>query len=139
MTRQGLDQIPVTVEQTASDNKCGRCTNSKCCTYVTQQVDTPRSMADFDHLLWQVSHERVNVYKDEEGWFLLIENPCQHLGPGGMCRIYHERPQVCRDYSNDYCEFDSPAEEGFELYFRDYPSLLAYCRQRFKHWGKHRR
>ena len=52
------------------------------------------------------------------------------------CGIYDDRPEICREYSNDYCEFDQPAEEGFELYFDSYPALLAYCRKRFKRWGE---
>ncbi len=118
------------------DNKCGYCTNSKCCTYITQQIDTPRSKADFDLLLWQVSHENVRLYQDEDGWFLLIDTPCTHLLPDGRCGIYDRRPQICRDYSNDWCEFDAPAEDGFKRYFPDYDSLLAYCRRRFKRWDR---
>lgn len=118
------------------ENKCGFCTNSKCCTYITQQIDTPRSKYDFEHLLWQVSHENVKVYKDEDGWCLLFEARCSHLQPGGRCGIYEHRPEICRQHSNDYCEFDSPAEEGFELYFEDYASLLKYCKQRFKGWTR---
>ncbi len=97
-----------------------------------------RSMADFDHLLWQVSHENIEAYKDEDGWFLLIRGHCQHLQAGGACGIYEQRPQVCRDYSNDWCEFDAPAEEGFTYHFRDYQELLGYCRRRFRTWEKRR-
>lgn len=118
------------------ENKCGFCTNSKCCTYLTQQIPTPRSKHDFDHLLWQISHRDVQVYKDEDGWFLLVNNTCLHLQKDGRCGIYDTRPQVCREYSNDYCEFDAPAEDGFELFFADYAALLAYCRKRFKSWDK---
>ena len=53
--------IPLQVE----DNPCSRCTGSWCCTYFTQQIDTPRSREDFDVLLWQVSHEHTEIYKDE--------------------------------------------------------------------------
>lgn len=127
--------IPVRVAMTP-ETKCGYCTNSKCCTYITQQIDTPRSMLDFDQLLWQVSHQNVQVYKDEDGWFLLINNTCSHLQSGGRCGIYDERPQICRNYDNDYCEYDEPAEENFELYFEDYASLLKYCKERFKHWDR---
>ena len=128
--------IPIKPVDMTPENKCSFCTNTKCCTYITQELPTPRSKHDFDHLLWQVSHENVSIYKDEDGWFLLVEGKCNHLQPNGMCGIYNERPQVCRDYSNDYCEYDSPAEEGFELHFQDYKSLLAYCRKRFKNWDK---
>jgi hypothetical protein len=119
------------------EHKCSRCHNSKCCTYVTEALGVaPRSKADFEHLLWQVSHHGVSIYKDEDGWFLLIEGRCEHLQPDGACAIYTERPQICRDYDNAWCEFDAPAEDGFELYFRNYAELLDYCRKRFKTWGK---
>jgi Fe-S-cluster containining protein len=119
-----------------ADNKCSRCHGSTCCTYATEALGTMRSKADFDHLLWQVSHENVEIYKDEDGWFLLIRGSCEHLRPGGACGIYDQRPQVCRDYSNDWCEFDAPAEDGFQLYFRNHAELLAYCHKRFKTWGR---
>lgn len=127
--------VPVGVRITAQ-NKCGYCTNSQCCTYITQQLDTPRSMHDFDHLLWQLSHRDVQAYKDEYGWFLLINNPCTHLLPDGRCGIYMERPRICREYSNDFCEFDEPAHINFELYFEDYAALLAYLKGRFRTWDR---
>jgi Fe-S-cluster containining protein len=119
-----------------ADNKCGFCTNSTCCTYITQEIETPRTKYDFEHLLWLVSHENVKVYKDQDGWYLLVETRCSHLLPDGRCGIYKQRPQVCRDYSNDYCEFDAPAEDGFYYYFEDYYSLLTFCKKRFKKWGR---
>lgn len=120
----------------SAENKCSLCHNSKCCTYITQQIDAPRSMHDFDHLLWQVSHHNVCVYKDEDGWYLLFNSPCRHLLPGGGCGIYEERPNICRQHSNDYCEYDAPAEDSFKKFFDSYESLLAYCRKRFKKWDK---
>lgn len=116
------------------ENKCSFCTGSICCTYVTQHIDTPRSKVDFQHLLWQVSHDHVKAYKDEDGWTLLIEAKCQHLQIDGACGIYATRPQICRDHSNEYCEFDAPSEDGFDLYFQNYEELLAYCKKRFKRW-----
>jgi Fe-S-cluster containining protein len=118
------------------ENKCGFCTNSLCCTYFTQQVETPRSKYDFEHLLWQISHGNVNVYKDDDGWYLLIRNPCTHLLADGRCGIYERRPQICRDYDNDFCEFDEPAEKGFDLFFDSYDALHKYCRKRFKKWQR---
>ncbi len=116
------------------ENKCSLCHGSKCCTYVTQHLPTPRSKADFELLLWQVSHEGVEAYKDEDGWFLLFNSRCSHLMPDGRCGIYAQRPTICRGHSNDYCEYDAPAEESFQLHFPEYDRLLAYCRKRFKRW-----
>ncbi len=122
---------------TTPDNKCGFCTNSWCCTYFTHQIDTPRSMEDFGYLLWQISHQNTHVYKDEDGWFLLVNNSCLHLLPDGRCGIYENRPEICREHSNDGCEFEGLAgEDDFELYFSGYESLLKYCRKRFKNWDR---
>jgi len=107
--------IPVGVKITP-ENKCGFCTNSKCCTYITEQLTTPRSMHDFDHMLWQLSHKGVQAYKDEDGWYLLINNPCTHILPDGHCAIYDDRPTICREYSNDYC--GRAGGEGLRAVFR---------------------
>lgn len=115
-------------------NKCSRCLGSTCCTYTTEALGTLRSKADFEHVLWQVSHEHVEVYRDADGWYMLVRGRCEHLLSDGACAIYHSRPQVCRDYSNDWCEFDEPAERHFTHHFRNYAELLAYCRARFKRW-----
>jgi len=119
-----------------SENKCSFCAGSKCCSYVTQQIDTPKSKADFETLLWQVSHQNVGAYKDEDGWFLIFDTKCSHLLPDGGCGIYEVRPEICREHSNDYCEYDAPAEDGFDLYFPDYETLLTYCKKRFKRWKR---
>lgn len=131
MTQKTIDGIKVT-----SENKCSFCTGSICCTYVTQHMDTPRSKEDFRQLLWQVSHQNVKLYKDDDGWTLLVEGKCQHLHINGDCGIYHERPDICREHTNDYCEFDAPSEDGFDLYFENYFDLLKYCKKRFKSWDK---
>jgi len=129
---------PATKVKITSENKCSFCRGSTCCTYFTQQVDTPRSMEDFDQLLWQISHANTQVYKDEDGWFLLVNNRCLHLQGDGRCGIYEQRPHICRDHTNDDCEFEGPAgADDFELFFPDYQSLLAYCRKRFKNWERY--
>jgi hypothetical protein len=129
-----LPEIVIAAESGA-ETKCDLCTASTCCTYVTQQLDVPRSKYDFEILLWQVSHQGVGVYKDDDGWFVMFETRCSHLEHDGRCGIYEDRPTICRTHDNDYCEYDAPAEEGFELYFPDYPTLLGYCQKRFKKWS----
>ncbi len=135
MSRRAARSRPRGVQITP-ENKCSFCVGSKCCNYVTQKIPGPRSKYDFEHLLWQVAHEGVEVYKDEDGWFLLFHTRCRHLRADGRCGIYERRPQICRDYDNDYCEYDAPAEEGFELHFRTYDELNAYCRRRFRRWER---
>lgn len=132
-----LGDIPIHVRQTITpESKCGYCSNSICCSYITQKIPSPRSKHDFDHLLWQLSHRGVHLYQDQAGWHLLIDSPCAHLQPDGGCGIYDKRPFICREHSNDYCEFDAPAEPGFTFYFHGYDDLLKYCRRRFPRWGE---
>jgi len=131
MNNPDIAKIEITPE-----NKCSFCPGSRCCTYFTQQVETPRSKYDFEHLLWQISHENVNVYKDEDGWYLMFRSQCTHLQTDGRCGIYETRPEICRVYENDYCEYDEPAEEGFEMFFADYAALHKYCKKRFKKWER---
>jgi len=119
-----------------NSNKCDFCVRSLCCRYATQQIKAPRSIREFDHLLWQLSHQNLHVFKDSEGWFLLILGECEHLASDGRCGIYEKRPLVCREHTNDYCEYDDSIESGSELYFRDHKDLDAYCRKRFKQWDK---
>jgi Fe-S-cluster containining protein len=131
--------IPIIVapDSLSSEEKCGYCTNTTCCTYITQELDTPRSMEDFDTLLWQISHENIQVYKDEGDWYLLVNNRCRHILKDGRCGIYDVRPQICREHSNEDCEFNTPAsDDDFDLFFPDYESLDRYCRKRFKSWDR---
>jgi Fe-S-cluster containining protein len=131
-----LQTLPVEYDKhkITPENKCSFCKGSMCCTYITQEVDTPHTKKDYSHLLWQVSHEHVKIYKDKDSWNLLVEGRCAHLQPGGRCGIYESRPYTCRKHSNDYCEFDAPLADGFELYFPNYDSLLEYCKKKFKNW-----
>lgn len=118
------------------EGKCSRCLGSTCCTYTTEALSTPTGKADFEHMLWQISHAGVEIYKDTDGWYLLIRGSCEHLQASGGCGIYDQRPQVCRDYTNDWCEFDEPAEKHFIHHFRNYAELLTYCQGRFKTWKR---
>ncbi|WP_428623254.1 YkgJ family cysteine cluster protein, partial [Sedimenticola sp.] len=80
------------------DNKCGHCHPPLCCQYLTQEVDTPTTKQDFDHLLWQLSHRNMQLFQEDGTWYLLINNPCTHLQQDGRCGIYESRPEVCRAY-----------------------------------------
>lgn len=125
--------IPVT--DITSENKCDFC-SAKCCQYITQEIDTPRSIHAFDVLLWQLAHEGVHVFKDDNGWYLLSMARCRHLLPNNMCGIYETRPMICREHANDSCEMDVPIDEGCDLYFQKYEELDEYCRKRFKKWDQ---
>jgi len=126
---------PIPVADITRENKCDFC-SAKCCQYITQEIDTPRSIHAFDVLLWQIAHEGVHVFKDDNGWYLLSMARCRHLQPNNMCGIYETRPMICREHDNDECEYDVAIDEGCDLYFQKYEELDEYCRKRFKKWDK---
>ena len=119
-----------------NENKCAQCFDSKCCQYITEPLDTPRSIRDFDMLLWQISHQNVHCFKDDTGWYLKIFGQCEHLTKNGQCGIYHKRPFICREHSNQSCELDTPHPKFSDLYFNKYLDFDQYCRKRFKRWDK---
>ena len=65
------------IVELTSATKCGYCSNSKCCQYITQKITAPRSKSDFSFLLWQVSHENIMVFncisfmKIIQNWFYI--------------------------------------------------------------------
>lgn len=81
---------------------CVRCTG--CCRYVTVEIDKPRSKEKIELYTWYLLHKNVQIYIDnEKTWNLLFITPCTKLGDDGKCKIYHTRPQICKDYSPKSC------------------------------------
>ena len=46
MAKKKKKQIKVKM---TPENKCSFCEGAKCCHYVTQEIDTPRSRYEFEH------------------------------------------------------------------------------------------
>ena len=107
-----------------------------CCKYITVKIPAPRTICDFDGLLWQLAHQNVKAYRDSIGWHLLIYNPCMHLKDNGRCAIYAKRPITCRQHSIDSCEYDNPIDKASIKFFDSYKELNSYCKRRFKTWER---
>jgi Fe-S-cluster containining protein len=95
-------------------NLCEHCT-AKCCHYFALPIDTPEEATDFDYIRWYLLHDRATVFVDEGTWYLLVHTTCKHLQPDYRCGIYDIRPQICRDYSTDNCEYED--DTTYEQYF----------------------
>ena len=93
---------------------CDHCT-AKCCRYFALPIETPTSAKEFEYLRWYIMHGRATVFTEEEDWYLLVHNECEHLQPDHRCGIYHTRPQICRDYSTKDCEYED--EWTYDRYF----------------------
>jgi uncharacterized protein len=94
---------------------CDHCT-AKCCRYFAFPIDTPATRKEFDYLRWFMLHGRVGIFVDDGTWYMLVYAACKHLQDDHRCGIYETRPQICRDYSTDGCEYedDSVYDKFFE-------------------------
>ena len=76
------------------------------------RVDEPSGLfgTDDDHALAQfqffVVVDRATVFVEDDSWYLLVHTRCKHLGDDQRCGIYETRPQICRDYTTESCEYD---------------------------------
>ncbi len=87
------------------EHLCAYCT-AKCCKYFALPIDTPTTRQDFDYIRWYLLHDGATVFTEDDTWYLLVHTTCKHLLPDNRCGIYYTRPQICRDYSTENCEYD---------------------------------
>ena len=103
---------------------CTYCT-AKCCRYFALAMDKPTTWRDFDHMRWFLLHEKASLFVEEGDWYLLVHTPCKHLQPNNLCGIYETRPQICRDYTTDKCEYD--ADWVYDQYWETPEQVVEYA------------
>lgn len=103
---------------------CSYCT-AKCCGYFALQIDTPTSRTDFDSIRWYMLHGRVSIFVDDGDWYLMVHSVCDKLRDDYMCGIYEDRPQICRDYTTDNCEYED--NTCYEKFFETPEQLWEYA------------
>ncbi|EAQ78609.1 YkgJ family cysteine cluster protein [Blastopirellula marina] len=103
---------------------CEHCT-AKCCRYFALPIDTPDEMADFEFIRWYLLHDRASVFVDGESWYLLVHTTCKHLRADNMCGIYDTRPQICRDYTTENCEYED--DWVYDMYFETPEQIWEYA------------
>ncbi len=87
-------------------NLCEHCT-AKCCRYIALPLPRkPKTWGDFDEIRWFLTHQDINIFVDDGEWYLLVHRTCQYLQADYRCGIYETRPQICRTYTTDECEYD---------------------------------
>lgn len=106
------------------DCLCNYCT-ALCCRYFTLPIETPTEWRDFDHIRWFLMHGRASVFVDGDVWYLTVYAECRHLQPDNRCGVYDDRPQICRGYSTDNCEYQ---DEGvYDMYFETPDQIWEYA------------
>lgn len=106
------------------ENLCSYCT-AKCCRYFALPIDTPTTRREFDYLYWFMIHGRVAIFVDADTWYLMVFGDCQYLQSDHRCGIYETRPQICRDYTTDNCEYE---DDGvYDKYFETPEQIREYA------------
>ena len=112
---------------------CEYCT-AKCCRYFALPIETPTTKEDFEYIRWYLLHDRASVFTEDDDWYLLVHTICQHLQSDNRCGIYETRPQICRDYTTDDCEFDE--EWTYERYLETPEQVHELCEAVVQKKGK---
>jgi Fe-S-cluster containining protein len=120
--------IPLTVLSTRAPLvACIEC--ARCCTYVGVGINPPTTPRLATDVLWYLYHERVSVYRDDDGeWSVLFETRCRNLGDDRRCDVYAARPHICRGFDNRSCDVNAPGARA--LTFREPEEFLAWLRAR---------
>lgn len=118
-----LDTKPSREEVGPDENLCSYCT-AKCCRYFALPIETPTEFSDFEFIRWYLLHDRASVFLDDDVWYLLVHTTCKHLRDDHLCGIYETRPQICRDYTTDACEYDD--DWCYEKYFETPEQIWEY-------------
>ena len=105
-------------------NLCDFCT-AKCCRYFALPIDEPSGRKDFDFMRWYLLHDRASIFVDSDVWYLLVHTTCKHLQDDHRCGIYETRPQICREYTTDDCEFED--DWCYEKYFETPEQIDEYA------------
>jgi Fe-S-cluster containining protein len=103
---------------------CSYCT-ARCCRYFAMQIDRPETREAFDHIRWYMLHGPFSVFVDGASWYLMVPGDCQHLQADHRCGIYETRPQICRSYTTDECEYDN--DGVYDQFFETAEQLWEYA------------
>ncbi len=87
----------------------------------------PDRAKDASDILWYLYHPNVYIYVDgSEDWSVHFESRCDNLGDDLLCRIYEQRPHICRGFDSETCEVNDHEHEA--LTFRQPGEFLDWLR-----------
>ena len=114
---------------------CEKC-SSMCCRYIALPCDAPKDCESFDEIRWFLMHDGVSVFVTDGQWYVSVATRCKHLTDEGMCSTYQTRPQICRQYSDDNCDYHG-GEYEYELFFTHPEQVEEYAKDHLA--GKQRK
>ncbi|MDY6914204.1 MAG: YkgJ family cysteine cluster protein [Planctomycetota bacterium] len=107
---------------------CREC-GAKCCKYFCFEIDEPDTYEELEDVRWYLCHKGVTVHIDEDDdWYISIDNRCKMLAADNRCKIYDDRPLICRDYDLADCDH-SGGDYDYKAFFKSPEELEAYARK----------
>lgn len=119
--------LPATKPAKAPKTLCAKC-SAMCCRYIALPFDEPTDRESFDEARWFLMHEGVTVFVSDDQWYVSVATPCKHLDEQGMCSVYPKRPQICRDYADENCDYCGGDYE-YSLFFCHPEQMEAYANE----------
>jgi len=116
-TKPPREEIP------SGEYACDYC-SGKCCRYFALPIDTPDSRRDLDFIRWYLLHSQATVFVEDDDWYLMVHTKCKHLLDDNRCGVYDERPQICREYKTDICEYED--DWTYDRYFETPEQVEEY-------------
>ncbi len=108
---------------------CDDCTI--CCEHIALEIDTPETKEDFHHLIWYLLHKNIVVFVDnEDSWILEFKTPCKALNKG-LCEVYEDRPDICKEYDQDSCEKFGSGDH-YKQIFTERKQLINWIKENTK-------
>ncbi len=118
--------LPVVSNPPSTKVECTDC--GRCCTYVAIEIDPPTRPRNATDILWYLYHPGISVYVDGNNeWCIQFESRCENLGEDLLCKVYRERPHICRGFDDETCEVNGQEGEAFTL--RTPEQFLAHLRE----------
>src|SRR4030042_1001208 len=109
-------------------NQCEKCTGL-CCRYFALPIETPEDKGDYVDIKWYLCHKNITVFVEKGDWYINIENRCKYLSEKDhRCRIYNNRPRICRGYRHSTCDFVE-GEYGYKLHFTNDKQMEEYIQK----------
>jgi len=107
-----------------NESLCDRCTGL-CCHYITVEIDKPRTRRNHDDIRWYLLHEGITLLIARDRWLVKLPTRCRALTADCRCGIYETRPQTCREYSTENCDYYT-AYEGWDMDYVEIENPEAY-------------
>ena len=104
--------------------ECGNCP-AACCHDLTLSITKPRTNDDIEVLMWKLNYDTVAVYVRNRRWYMLVKGACQYLGKDGLCTIYGNRFDICRDHNPPHCEW---YDDWYDYMFNDPKELETFIK-----------